>query len=66
MGGVAGAVAGREVEKAATTVKGLEITVDMDSGGALLIVQSDDVAFVPGERVRVIRGRGDEARVLKP
>ena len=66
VGGVAGAVAGREVEKAATTVKGLEITVDMDSGGALLIVQSDDVAFVPGERVRVIRGRGDEARVLKP
>ena len=34
--------------------------------GTLLIVQSADVAFVPGERVRVIRGGGDEARVLKP
>ena len=66
VGGVAGAVVGREAEKAATTVGGLEITVDMDHGGALLIVQSDDVAFEPGERVRVIRGRGDEARVLKP
>jgi outer membrane lipoprotein SlyB len=66
VGGVAGAVVGREVEKAATTVQGLEITVDLDRAGMLLIVQSDDVAFVPGERVRVIRGRGDEARVLKP
>jgi len=66
VGGVAGAVVGREVEKAATTVRGLEITVDLDRAGMLLIVQSDDVGFVPGERVRVIRGRGDEARVLKP
>jgi outer membrane lipoprotein SlyB len=66
VGSVTGAVVGREVEKAATTVRGLEITVDMDRGGTLLIVQSADVAFAPGERVRVIRGRGDEARVLKP
>jgi outer membrane lipoprotein SlyB len=66
VGSVAGAVVGREVEKAATTVGGLAITVDLDRGSSLLIVQSDDVAFAPGERVRVIRGRGDEARVLKP
>jgi outer membrane lipoprotein SlyB len=66
VGGVAGAAAGREAEKAATTVRGLEITVDLDRGGSLLIVQSADVPFAPGERVRVIRGRGDEARVLKP
>jgi outer membrane lipoprotein SlyB len=65
VGGVAGAVAGREVEKAVTAENGLEITVDMDRGGTLLIVQSADVRFVPGERVRVLRGRGDEARVLK-
>jgi len=65
VGGVAGAVAGREVEKAATAENGLEITVDMDRGGTLLIVQSADVAFAAGERVRVLRGRGDEARVLK-
>lgn len=65
VGGVAGAVAGREVEKAATAENGFEITVDMDRGGTLLIVQSADVAFAAGERVRVLRGRGDEARVLK-
>ncbi|MGB5249846.1 MAG: hypothetical protein WBO47_09485, partial [Gammaproteobacteria bacterium] len=59
------AVAGRGVEKAATAENGLEISVEMDNGGVLLIVQSDDVSFAPGERVRVLRGRGDEARVLK-
>ena len=53
------------MEKAVTAENGLEITVDMDRGGTLLIVQSADVRFVPGERVRVLRGRGDEARVLK-
>jgi outer membrane lipoprotein SlyB len=58
-------VAGREVEKAATAENGLEISVDMDNGGTLLIVQSADVPFATGERVRVLRGRGDEARVLK-
>lgn len=63
--GTAGAVAGREVEKAATGEEGLEITVRMDRGDTLLIVQSADVQFAPGERVRVLRGRGAEARVLK-
>lgn len=66
VGAVGGAVVGREAEKAATTVNGLEITVDLDRAGLLLIVQSADVPFEPGERVRVIRGAGDEARVLKP
>ena len=62
----AGAVAGREIEKAATRESGLEITVDMDRGDTLVIVQSDEVVFQPGERIRVLFGRGDEARVVKP
>jgi outer membrane lipoprotein SlyB len=66
VGGVAGAVAGREIEKAATRESGLEITVDMDRGDTLVIVQSDEVVFQPGERIRVLFGRGDEARVVKP
>lgn len=65
VGAVAGAVAGRELEEAATAEDGLEITVALDGGGTLVIVQSGEVAFRPGERVRVLRGRGDEARVLK-
>jgi outer membrane lipoprotein SlyB len=66
VGGVAGAVAGREIEKAATSESGLEVTVDMDRGDTLVIVQSDDVGFRPGERIRVLFGRGNEARVIKP
>ncbi len=66
VGGVAGAVAGREIEKAATSEAGLEIMVDMDRGDTLVIVQSAEVAFQPGERVRILFGRGNEARVVKP
>lgn len=66
VGGVAGAVAGREVEKAATTEHGLEITVAMDRGDTLVIVQSADVEFSPGDRVKVLLGRGNEARVVEP
>ncbi len=66
VGGVAGAVAGQQVEKAATTEGGVELTIDMDRGDLLVIVQSDDVSFSPGERVRVLLGRGDQARVVKP
>ena len=65
VGGVAGAVVGREVEKAATSLDGLEITVDMDRGDTLVIVQANDVGFSPGEKVRILRGRGNEARVVK-
>ncbi len=65
VGGVAGAVAGREVEKAATSLDGLEITIDMDRGDTLVIVQSNDVSFAPGDRVKVLLGRGNEARVVK-
>ena len=65
VGGVAGAVAGQQVEKAATTESGVEITVDMDRGDRLVIVQSDDVMFSAGEPVRVLLGRDGAARVLK-
>jgi outer membrane lipoprotein SlyB len=65
VGGVAGAVAGQQVEKSVTTENGLEITVDMDRGDVLVIVQSDDVLFSAGEPVRVLLGRDGAARVLK-
>ena len=65
VGGVAGAVVGREVETAATSLDGVEITVEMDRGDTLVIVQSNDVSFAPGEKVKVLLGRGSEARVVK-
>lgn len=65
LGGVGGAIAGREAEKALTTESGLEIMVDLDRGDLLVIVQSADEAFAAGERVRVLFGGRSEARVLK-
>ena len=64
VGAVAGAVTGQKVEEKLTEADGLQITVDMDGGGTIVVIQADDVAFVEGERVRVHR-RGSEARILK-
>ncbi len=63
VGGVAGAVAGREVESASKTRPGLEITVALDRGDTLVVVQPADEVFEEGQRVRVLLGRGDQARV---
>ena len=53
-GAVAGSVAGRALENAATGKEGLEISVRLDSGRLIAIVQPDGEAFKPGERVRVL------------
>ena len=54
IGTVVGSVAGRALESAATAKEGLEISVRLDSGRLIAIVQPDSVAFSPGERVRVV------------
>ena len=55
-GTVAGGVAGRAIEGAVTSREGLEISVRLDSGKLLVIVQPEGGAFKPGERVRVLSG----------
>jgi outer membrane lipoprotein SlyB len=62
-GGIAGAVAGRAIERKIREDEGLEITVQIDGAGAIAVVQADDIDFEPGDRVRVIRGRDGSARV---
>ncbi|HEX9783157.1 MAG TPA: glycine zipper 2TM domain-containing protein [Opitutaceae bacterium] len=58
-GGVAGMVVGREVEKAMTRKEGLEITVALDDGSTVMIVQETDKGgFEDGDRVRVMIGQG--------
>ena len=59
------AVAGQAIEKKITEQDGLEITIEMDNGRVIAIVQAATVDFTDGERVRVLTGRGDHARVLK-
>lgn len=62
VGGVIGAVAGQAIEKKLTSEQGLEITVEMDNGQVLAIVQGKQEQFAPGERVRILMGQGS-ARV---
>lgn len=62
VGAVAGGVAGQAAEQVATAKTGLEITVRLDSGQLIAVVQEADVAFRAGERVRVLRG-GKTTRV---
>jgi outer membrane lipoprotein SlyB len=63
VGGVAGAVAGRAIERKLREDEALEITVQLDGDDLIAVVQADDVAFEPGDRVRVLRSRDGSARV---
>lgn len=58
IGVVAGGVAGAAVEENVTKKLGLEITVRLDDGRLLAVTQEADETFRPGERVRVLTGRG--------
>lgn len=57
-GAVAGGVAGAAIEEGVTRQKGLEITVRLDDGRTIAVVQAADEAFKVGERVRVLSGSG--------
>ncbi len=65
VGAVAGAVAGEAAEEKLTRKDGLEITLMLDSGDLVTIVQEADLDFAEGERVRVLMRGNDTGRVLK-
>ncbi|MCC6608481.1 MAG: glycine zipper 2TM domain-containing protein [Burkholderiales bacterium] len=58
LGAVAGGVAGAAAEEAITRREGIEITVRLDNGELLAIVQEADEVFKPGERVRLVSQNG--------
>ena len=62
-GAVAGAAAGSAIEKNATTVQGQEITVELDNGEIVAVVQEADITFWDGDRVRVLRSQDGTMRV---
>jgi len=65
LGGAAiGAVGGTVAEEKLTKKNGLEITVKLDSGSVIAVVQEADVMFSVGERVRVLTG-GGTTRVVR-
>jgi outer membrane lipoprotein SlyB len=60
IGAVAGGVLGNKVEASATRKQGQEITVRLDNGETLSLVQEVDGGkfFRPGERVRLLESSG--------
>ena len=64
-GALAGAAAGSYAEEKMTNANGLEITVKLDSGGLIAVVQEADHPFYPGDRVRVLTAGDGSTRVTR-
>jgi outer membrane lipoprotein SlyB len=62
LGAVVGGIAGAAAEEVVTRKDGLEITVKLDGGAMIAIVQEADEQFHPGEKVRIVEN-GDTSRV---
>lgn len=58
VGAVLGGMAGSAIEEGATKKNALEITVKLDGGSVVAVVQEMGEVFYPGDRVRVLSGRG--------
>jgi len=58
LGAIIGGLAGSAAEEGLTRKDGLEITVKLDSGTMIAVVQEADDQFQPGERVRILESGG--------
>lgn len=58
VGAIVGGIAGAAAEEGITRKDGIEITVKLDSGPLVAIVQEADEVFQPGEKVRLIESGG--------
>jgi len=66
LGGAAGgALLGNMAEEKLTKFDGLEITVKLDNGEVISVVQANDVMFAAGDRVRVLTASDGTTRVKK-
>ena len=57
-GAILGGILGQNIEKSANERRGLEVTVLLDTGKYIAIVQEADESFRAGDRVRILAGRG--------
>jgi len=62
-GVLVGAGVGNVAGKAVGSQQGLELTVRLDNGREISVVQGDDQAFSVGARVRVLTGRNGTTRI---
>ena len=59
VGAVAGGLAGSALEEGVTGSQGVEVTVRLENGQYLAVVQEDQgEGFLPGQRVRILRDGG--------
>jgi len=63
-GAIAGAVVGSAVEEGATKQSGVEVTIRMDTGKTIALVQGIDPPIRAGDRVRVLRNPDGSARAI--
>lgn len=63
VGAIGGALVGTALEEGATRKNGVEVTVELDSGEVIAVVQEADDIYAVGDRVRIIRGPGGVTRV---
>ncbi len=63
-GAVVGGIAGQAAEQGLTAKRGVEVTVKLDNGQMLAIMQEADETFRPGDRVRILSD-GATSRVTR-
>lgn len=63
LGAVVGGAVGNAIGKDANSKEGVELVLQMENGEMIAVVQEADIAFVAGQKVRVIT-RGRVSRVV--
>lgn len=64
-GALGGAAAGAGAEKVLRDHDALELTIKLDSGKEIVVVQDPDESFSQGDRVRVLTSSGGTTRVQR-
>jgi len=64
-GAVAGAAAGSAIERRATTRAGIEVTIELENGEVIVVIQAADEVFKQGDSVRVLRRNDGGVRVMQ-
>lgn len=59
IGAVIGGIAGSAIEEGTTREDAMEITIKLDNGRMISVVQGGKEEFKPGDRVRVLQGSGE-------
>lgn len=57
-GAILGGIIGQDIERNNNERRGLELTVLLDTGKYISVVQADEEPFRAGDRVRILTGRG--------